>query len=75
MKRMNIAITGLNDASNFTKEASKVNGDVLLKKGIYVLDGKSIVSILAVDLTQGVTVEYPEDATDFENFIKNFEVA
>lgn len=72
MKSIYVKINGISDVSNFASMASRVNGDVIVKKGIYVVDGKSLMGLYSLDLTAGVTVEYPEDATDFENYVITF---
>ena len=72
MKSIYVKINGISDVSNFASMASRVNGDVIVKKGIYVVDGKSLMGLYSLDLTAGVTVEYPEDATDFENYVVTF---
>lgn len=64
-----ISINTIKDMMDFVNEASKVFGDVLIRKGKYVIDGKSIMGILSIDPSTGITIEYPEDATDFETFL------
>lgn len=74
MKSKFIKITGITDASNLVKNASNVEGEITLRKGRYAIDCKSIMGIFSIDISTGVTVEYPEDAIEFENFISQFEV-
>ena len=64
-----ICINTIKDMMDFTNEASKVFGDVLIRKGKYVIDGKSIMGIVSIDPSTGITVEYPEDATEFGAFL------
>ena len=66
-----ICINTIKDMMDFTNEASKVFGDVLIRKGKYVIDGKSIMGIVSIDPSTGVTVEYPEDAAEFEAFLND----
>lgn len=73
MKTKFIKMSDINDIVNFVNEASKVESDINVLKGRYVIDGKSIMGVLSIDLSTGMTVEYPEEATDFENFISKFE--
>ncbi len=40
MKTVNVLINGFNDACNFIKAASAVEGDVTVTKGRYVVNGK-----------------------------------
>ena len=67
-----ITINTIKDMMEFTSAASKVFGDVIIKKGVYVVDGKSIMGIVSIDPSTGVTVEYPEDAVEFEAFLNNW---
>lgn len=68
-----IKINSVTDVMNFVKEASKIEGDVTVLKGRYIIDGKSIMGVMSIDMSAGMTVEYPADAIDFENFISQFE--
>lgn len=74
MKNKFIKIIGITDAMSLVKNASDVEGEVILRKGRYAIDCKSIMGIFSVDISTGVTVEYPEDAVEFEKFISHFEV-
>ena len=66
-----ISISTIVDMMDFAREASKVFGDVLIRKGIYVIDGKSIMGIVSIDPSTGIIVEYPEDATEFGAFLES----
>lgn len=68
-----IKINGIADVTAFVKMASQVDGDVTLYRGKYIVDGTSLLGVFSVDPSEGVTVEYPEDAEVFEEFIKKFE--
>jgi hypothetical protein len=58
---------------NFCNEAEKVNGDVTCSRGKYSVDGKSILGIMYLfDLGAIVTVEYPDDAVEFDKFLDAF---
>lgn len=73
MKRMQIKITGIHDAIDFVAAAAQVDGDINVCKGRYAVDGKSLLGIFSIDISTGCTVEYPETAIEFENYIKQFE--
>lgn len=68
-----IKMNSVTDVMNFVKEASKIEGDVTVLKGRYIIDGKSIMGVMSIDMSTGMTVEYPTDAVNFENFISQFE--
>ena len=72
MKSLHIKINNISDVATFVQNASDVYGDVLIKKGKFVIDGKSLMGMFSLDLSTGVTVEYPEDATNFEDYINTF---
>lgn len=74
MKYKTIKILGLNDLSNFIKKANEVKGDVLVYRGKFVVDGKSIMGMMSIDVSDGCKVEYPDNATDFEQYLENFEM-
>ena len=72
MKSIYVKINGIADISKLAITAGAVEGDVTVRKGIYVVDGKSIMGLFSLDLSTGATIEYPEDAADFENYIITF---
>ena len=73
MKKIKIKIYNVTDVSTLVAKAIKVeNNDITITQGRYVIDGKSLMGVFSLDLTREITVEYPADAYDFENFIKNF---
>ena len=74
MKKMYVAINTINKAIEFVQKVSQVDGDVICTKGRYTIDGKSIMGIFSIDISEGIMVEYPETATDFEEYISQFKV-
>lgn len=73
MKNKFIKMNNVTDISSFVNEASKVEGDITIVKGRYVINGKSIMGVMSIDISTGATVEYPAEAADFEKFITKFE--
>lgn len=69
-----IKIYNINDIKEFIRHSTAVDGEVTCSKGKYMVDGKSIMGLMSIDLSTGITVEYPEDATDFDEFVSQFEV-
>ena len=74
MKELVISIKGLHDVYTFISKAQAVDGDITVTRGRYAVDGKSVLGIFSLDMSQDVTVTYPETATEFEEFILNFKV-
>ena len=72
MKKIFIKIPGINDVNLFVSNARMVEGDILVSRGKFCVDGKSVLGMFSLDVTDGCTVEYPEDATEFEAFIQQF---
>jgi len=71
-KYMYIKMSGINDVTEFVKRATAVDGDIVVKRGKYCVDGKSLLGLFSLDLDEGVTVEYPTDADAFEQYIEQF---
>ena len=69
-----IRITQIQDIYDFVHKASLVDGDVLVKKNSYCIDGTSLLGMFSIDTTNPVTVSYPADAIEFAEFVKIFEV-
>ena len=74
MKEMQIKLTGLEEVQNFTAAAQATNGDILVRRGKYIVDGKSFLGMLSLNCYQGVTVEYPAGAGGFEKTISQWEI-
>lgn len=72
MKKIFIKIPGINDVNAFVQKARSVDGDILVSRGKFCVDGKSVLGMFSLDVTDGCTVEYPEDAIEFENFLQQF---
>lgn len=67
-----IKVIGLNDVYLLNAEAHKVEGDVTASRGKYSIDVKSILGLLSIDLTRGVTITYPANAIEFDKFLLTF---
>lgn len=72
MKTIFIKMGNITDISTFVANASKIEKDVTVYKGRYVINGKSLLGIFSIDLTSGAIVEFPEDEIEFENFLNTF---
>lgn len=67
-----IKISEVNDLYEFFKQASLVDGDVLLTKGKYAVDGKSMMGIFTINLSEPTLIHFPEDADAFCKYISKF---
>lgn len=77
MTKLNIKLNLIDEIKEFVKLASSFD-IVNVYKGSYVVDGSSILGVLSIDTTEGVTVELVSDnESDIERFkyvMKKFEV-
>lgn len=72
MKKVFIKITEIDDVNKFVQYAKNVRGDVLVSRGQFCIDGKSILGIYSLDVSQGCAVQYPENEKEFDEFIQQF---
>ena len=72
MKKVNIKILNINDVDAFVQKARMVDGDILVSRGKFCVDGKSVLGMFSLNVSEGCQVEYPEDAKEFEEFLQNF---
>ena len=73
MRTMFIKISNFEDITRMVHLASStVEGRVTFKRDIYVVDGKSLMGVLSLALSGGVYVEYPETATQYEEYLLQF---
>lgn len=69
-----IAIHGITDVTDFVTKASMVDGDVIVSRGRWVVDGKSAMGMFSLAVDEGITVDFPKDATEFAEYIAKFEI-
>ena len=70
---MKIKIYNVTDVSMLVAQAINIEDkEITITQGRYVINGKSLMGVFSLDLTKEINVEYPAEAYDFENFIKNF---
>lgn len=73
-KTKKIKLWGINEPAIFVEEANLVQGEVNLHRGVYCVDGKSLLGVMAIfEAFEPVTVEYPEEAKSFDKFLERFE--
>ena len=59
----------LSDVAEFVSAATKCNFDVDIYYNRYVVDAKSILGVIGLDLTKPLTVEYRGYDQRFEQFL------
>ena len=65
-------MNNINDIIELVNQAEKINKDITISKGMYCVDCKSLTGVFSLDLSTGVTLEYPEDAIEFDDFVSKF---
>ena len=74
MKTLVIKMSTFTDYMLLVNEASKVDGDVTLSKCRYSVDAKSLPGVFSLDLSEGATIEYPENAFEFDQFLFKYKI-
>lgn len=74
MKQKLIRLKDVEEVLCFTSNSNLVEGDIIVRRGKYCIDGKSSLGIAALDASAGVVVEYPEEAELFDKFLERFEI-
>mgnify|MGYP000385630910 CR=1 FL=1 len=69
MKEKKIILPTLTDAKAFVAAASKCDFDIDVFYNRVVIDAKSILGVLSLDLTRILTVQYNGEDEQFEEFL------
>ena len=76
MKTFNIMLNSIDDVKNFVNTVNKYDFDVDLTSGRYVVDAKSIMGILSLDLSKPIKLEaFTEEPESFMEEMKPFILA
>lgn len=71
---MKIMLKSIDDVKVFVNEVNKVQCDVDLSSGRYVVDAKSIMGIFSLDLTNPIQLEiHSKEKGECDNFIQAIE--
>lgn len=70
MKQKKIMLPTLEDAKAFVMAASRCDFDVDVFYNRVVIDAKSILGVLSLDLTKVLTVAYNGENREFEEFLE-----
>ena len=69
MKEQKIMLTTLNDAKAFVEASAKCDFDIDVFYNRVVIDAKSILGVLSLDLTKVLTVRMHGDSGEYEKFL------
>ena len=69
MKQRRIMLPTIEDARKFVAAAERCDFDIDVFYNRVVIDAKSLLGVMSLDLTKVLTVEYNGENKDFENFL------
>ncbi len=75
MNEKRIRLSGTNEVRDFVRVAEKCDFDIDISYNRVVVDAKSFLGILAMDLNQELTVTYVGRDARFENVLQRYAVA
>lgn len=74
MIKKKIVVHTIADIGKLVTLASKVESDVVISRGKFSVDGKSLMGVMSIDVSQGCIIEYDEEAKEFDEFVSQFEI-
>lgn len=75
MKEKKIKLPEVRDAKEFVAAASKCDFDIDIFYNRVIIDAKSLLGVLSMDLTRELTVQYRGEDPRFENFLDSYVTA
>lgn len=69
MKNVKILLPNINSVREFVNIACKYSGDMVIKSNEYIINAKSIIGILSLDLSEPINLSIEDENCD--DFIKN----
>ncbi|SFR69135.1 HPr family phosphocarrier protein [Anaeromicropila populeti] len=75
MEKTKIRLQEVNQVKEFVREASRCNFDIDISYNRVVVDAKSLLGVLSLDLTKELSVTCRGYNPNFENILKKFAVS
>lgn len=75
MKQRKIRIASITEAKDFVSRAANCAFDINIFYNRVIIDAKSILGVLSLDLTKVLTVEYDGENERFEEFLEEKDAA
>ena len=75
MKQRKIKLSSAADAKEFVRRAVECDFDVDVFYNRLIIDAKSILGVLSLDLTKELTVEFDGENREFEEFLQEKDAA
>ena len=72
MKTVYVSFSKVKDVQKFVEGISPLEGDFDLIDGMYIIDAKSLMGILAMDLTKPIQLRIEKDSRKSLKAIKDF---
>lgn len=72
MKKKTIKMSKPEDINFLVLLTTQVEGDVVIHRGRHSVDAKSYLGIAALDMSDGVIIEYPDNAIALDAFLSYF---
>lgn len=73
MKQRKIMLPSISATKEFVKEAGKCDFDIDVFYNRVIIDAKSLLGVLSLDLTRVLTVEYNGENEEFEELLDELE--
>lgn len=70
-----IKLREVNDVKDFVSAAEKCDYDVDIWYNRIIIDAKSLMGVLSLDLTKELTVKYNEEDIHFDNILDKYVVS
>ena len=73
MNEKKIKLAGTEEVRDFVREAGKCDFDIDVFYNRVIIDAKSLLGVLSLDLTRVLTVEYNGENEEFEELLDELE--
>lgn len=75
MTKKKIRLSAANEVKDFVRAAEKCDFDIDISYNRVLIDAKSIMGVLSLDLTKELTVKYGGEDASFENILSKYTVS
>ncbi len=75
MKERKLKLPEVSDAKRFVSAASRCDFDIDVFYNSIIIDAKSLLGVLSMDLTRELTVKYGGENLQFENLLDSYTTA
>lgn len=75
MNERKIRLSGAEDVRDFVREAGKCDFDIDISYNRVIIDAKSFLGVLSMDLTRDLTVKYGGSDSNFEHVLSKYATA